>query len=67
MPTYSYQCKACQHSFDLQQSFSEDALTLCPECSGELKKVFGNLGVSFKGPGFYKTDNAPAKKTTTES
>jgi putative FmdB family regulatory protein len=56
MPTYSYVCKDCEHAFEIQQSFSDAALTTCPKCSGELRKQFGNLGVSFKGSGFYRTD-----------
>jgi putative FmdB family regulatory protein len=60
MPTYSYVCKACSHAFDVNQGFEEPALKLCPECGGELRKQFGNLGVSFKGSGFYRTDSAKA-------
>lgn len=57
MPTYEYRCKDCSHQFDIVQSFSDDSLTVCPECGGTLKKVFGNVGISFKGGGFYKTDS----------
>jgi putative FmdB family regulatory protein len=57
MPTYSYVCKACEHSFDLWQEFSAEPETVCPECGGEIRKVFGQLGVSFKGSGFYRTDS----------
>lgn len=57
MPTYSYVCKACEHSFDIWQEFSAEPETTCPECGGELRKVFGQLGVSFKGSGFYRTDS----------
>lgn len=56
MPTYSYACTACGHRFDVQQSFSDAALTSCPECTGRLRKLFGNVGVVFKGSGFYRTD-----------
>jgi putative FmdB family regulatory protein len=58
VPTYSYACKKCEHTFDIQQSFSDDALTECPVCGGELRKVFGQVGVTFKGSGFYRTDSA---------
>ena len=61
MPTYSYVCKKCEHSFDLWQDFEAEAETLCPKCGGELRKVFGQLGVSFKGTGFYRTDSRPAE------
>jgi len=57
MPTYEYRCKDCSHTFDAYQSFTDDALTECPECGGQVKKVFGNVGISFKGSGFYKTDS----------
>jgi len=57
MPTYSYLCKSCGESFEIQQSFSDEALKVCPKCQGELRKQFGNLGVSFKGSGFYRTDS----------
>ena len=57
MPTYEYVCKKCGHEFDAVQSFSDDALTTCPECSGPLQKKFGSVGVVFKGSGFYRTDS----------
>ncbi len=60
MPTYEYRCKACDHEFEVVQSFSDDALTTCPECEGPLKNVFGNVGITFKGSGFYKTDSRSA-------
>lgn len=60
MPTYEYRCKTCEHQFDVVQAFTDDALTECPECGGVLKKVFGNVGITFKGSGFYKTDSRSA-------
>ena len=66
MPTYSYVCKKCEHAFDVQQSFSEAALTSCPKCTGELRKQFGNLGVSFKGSGFYRTDSAGTSSSSSD-
>lgn len=57
MPTYAYACTNCDHSFDLVQSFSEDPLTICPECEGRLRKVYGSIGITFKGSGFYRTDS----------
>ena len=58
MPTYSYSCKSCEHVFEMQLSFSDSDPAGCPKCGGEIRKVFGNLGVSFKGSGFYKTDSS---------
>ena len=60
MPTYQYACSGCGHAFEIFQPFSDDALTQCPECKGELRKVFSAVGVVFKGSGFYKTDSAPS-------
>jgi len=57
MPTYSYACKQCGHRFDAVQSFSDAALTECPECGGDLRKQYGSIGVTFNGSGFYRTDS----------
>ena len=57
MPTYAYACTACNHAFDAVQSFSDDALTTCPECGGALRKQYGSIGVTFNGSGFYRTDS----------
>lgn len=57
MPTYAYACKNCGHRFDAVQSFSEPALTECPECGGPLRKEYGSIGVTFNGSGFYRTDS----------
>ena len=57
MPTYAYTCTACQHSMEVRQSFTDDALTVCPECAGRLRKRFDNVGVVFKGSGFYRNDS----------
>ncbi|MGQ0831372.1 MAG: FmdB family zinc ribbon protein [Microthrixaceae bacterium] len=66
MPTYEYRCRACGHELEIVQSFSEDALTSCPSCGAEeLRKVFGSVGISFKGSGFYKNDSR--SKTTAGS
>ena len=57
MPTYAYACTACDHRFEIFQSFSEDSLTQCPQCQGRLRKLFNAVGVVFKGNGFYRTDS----------
>jgi putative FmdB family regulatory protein len=57
MPTYEYVCKDCGEQLEVVQSFTDDALTECPNCKGNLRKVYGNVGVTFKGSGFYKTDS----------
>jgi putative FmdB family regulatory protein len=75
MPTYEYVCTDCGRHLEAVQSFSDPALTTCPQCEGTLRKVFGNVGFVLKGSGFYKTDNRPASgskrskdsETTSES
>jgi putative FmdB family regulatory protein len=64
VPTYQYQCTECGSALEVIQSFSDDALTECPECSGRLRKVFNAVGVVFKGSGFYRTDS---RSTSTSS
>ncbi|HVM51558.1 MAG TPA: zinc ribbon domain-containing protein [Acidimicrobiales bacterium] len=68
MPTYEYRCKSCSHELEAQQSFTDDPLTTCPSCGAEtLRKVFGNIAVTFKGSGFYKTDSRPAAGKSSSS
>jgi putative FmdB family regulatory protein len=62
VPTYQYACTECSHAFEQFQSFSDDALSVCPECDGRLRKVFNAVGVVFKGSGFYRTDNRSDRK-----
>ncbi|MBD3756765.1 FmdB family transcriptional regulator [Microbacterium aurum] len=57
MPTYAYACTQCGHRFDAVQSFSDAALTECPECGGPVRKQYGSVGVTFNGSGFYRTDS----------
>jgi putative FmdB family regulatory protein len=57
VPTYQYACTACDHRFEAVQSFTDAALTECPACSGNLRKVFSSVGIVFKGSGFYRTDS----------
>ena len=67
MPTYSYACTECGDRFDEVQSFSDAALTTCGKCDGRLRKLFGNVGVVFKGSGFYRTDSREAAKSSAAS
>jgi len=57
VPTYEYVCTECGQDLEVVQSFSDAALTECPQCSGKLRKRFSPVGVVFKGSGFYKTDS----------
>jgi putative FmdB family regulatory protein len=63
MPTYEYICRACGHNFEIYQAFTDDTLTICPSCGGELRKVFGAPTITFKGSGFYATDNRKGAKS----
>jgi putative FmdB family regulatory protein len=65
MPTYEYTCRDCGHTFDIVQSMWDEALTMCPECGGSLRKVFAPPAISFKGSGFYATDHGKKSKSAT--
>ncbi|MFS1304713.1 FmdB family zinc ribbon protein [Streptosporangium longisporum] len=67
MPTYQYACNACDHQFEIVQKFSDDALTECPSCAGNLRKVFSAVGIVFKGSGFYRTDSRSSSSSTVTS
>ncbi|NMO50287.1 FmdB family transcriptional regulator [Actinoplanes sp. TBRC 11911] len=64
MPTYQYACTECGHQLEAVQSFSDPALTECPNCSGKLRKVFNSVGIVFKGSGFYRNDSRSAGNGT---
>ena len=67
MPTYEYACSNCETHHEIVQSMSDPTLTTCPDCGQEtLRKQFGNVGVVFKGSGFYRNDSRD-KKTNTGS
>ncbi len=76
MPTYEYLCQTCSHRFDVWQKMIDEALTICPECGGPIRRVYHPAGIVFKGSGFYKTDhgkgslgtnNGETKKTESTS
>jgi putative FmdB family regulatory protein len=66
MPTYQYACtdRDCGNQFELVQSFSEPAASTCPVCGRPVRKVFGSVGVVFKGSGFYRTDSRAAASSS---
>ena len=57
MPTYQYRCTECGNELEAVQKLTDSALTDCPQCTGQLRKVFNAVGVVFKGSGFYRTDS----------
>ncbi len=68
MPTYVYKCQDCGHRFEEVQGFHDDPLQVCPDCGGNVRRVIGNVGVTFKGSGFYRTDSraGSGKKTASD-
>ena len=66
MPTYEYQCES-DHQFEVVQSFSDKALESCPQCGKKVRKIYSNVGVVFKGSGFYKTDSQKKPSSTTKT
>ena len=68
MPTYEYACAACDTTHEVQQKMTDPSLTDCPSCGdANLRKLFTNVGVVFKGSGFYRTDSRDAKKKSSSS
>lgn len=71
MPTYAYACTACDHRFEVQQSFTDESLSQCPRCEGQLRKLFNAVGIVFRGSGFYRTDSRnsgdPGKRSSDSS
>jgi putative FmdB family regulatory protein len=66
MPTYQYECRNCGYSFEAVQHMSDPPLSICPQCGKEIRRVInGGIGVIFKGPGFYVTDNAKSSSMIT--
>jgi putative FmdB family regulatory protein len=74
VPTYQYTCTECGEPLEAVQKFTDAPLSVCPVCSGRLRKVFSAVGIVFKGSGFYRTDSrngasatAPAAKDKEKS
>lgn len=67
MPTYEYVCKDCGEGLEVVQSFHDDALTVCPACSGALRKVFSAAGIIFKGSGWHIKDYASSSNSSPSS
>jgi putative FmdB family regulatory protein len=58
MPTYDYQCKACDHAWEEFQSITAKPTKKCPECGKNKaeRRIGPGAGIIFKGSGFYITD-----------
>jgi putative FmdB family regulatory protein len=62
VPTYEYACRGCDQHLEVVQSFKDDALTECPSCQGQLRKVYSAAGLIFKGSGWHAKDYAVSAK-----
>ena len=67
MPTYEYACKKCGERFDAVQSFDDEPLTKHKGCGGAVRRVFGSVGIAFKGSGFYKNDSRSSSKSSSSA
>lgn len=67
MPIYEYQCKSCNERHEIIQRISDDPLTHCPKCGGEMKKLISSPAIQFKGSGFYKTDYPSSSSSSSKS
>ena len=69
MPTYQYVCTNPdgKHDFELVQSFTDEPASECPTCGSSVRKVYGSVGVVFKGSGFYRTDSRAAASSSSSS
>jgi putative FmdB family regulatory protein len=71
MPTYEYECSACEHAFEKFQSMSARPVKKCPECGkNKVQRLIGaGSGIIFKGSGFYETDykRSGSSSSSTES
>jgi putative FmdB family regulatory protein len=67
VPTYEYACRGCGQHLEVVQSFKDDALTECPSCEGELRKVYSAAGLIFKGSGWHVKDYAASSRSSSSS
>ena len=68
MPTYDYECNSCGASFEIFQSMSDEPVSVCPDCGGDVRRLIGGgAGIIFKGSGFYVTDNKRKAASSTTS
>ncbi len=63
MPLYEYQCQECGVRFERRQSFSDEPVRRCPDCSGPVERLIQPAGIIFKGSGFYVTDSRSKSST----
>ncbi|NLE43639.1 MAG: hypothetical protein GX620_02860 [Chloroflexi bacterium] len=67
MPLYEYECQSCGMRFERLQHINDDPVQICPECSGQVRRLIQPVGIIFKGSGFYVTDNRAKSSTSGKS
>jgi putative FmdB family regulatory protein len=74
MPTYGYRCKKCEHQFEIFQKITDNPITDCPKCDGQVSRLLFPVGIMFKGSGFHVNDypsssgrSSTSKNESTES
>jgi len=67
MPMYEYECGSCGRRFEELQRFSDDPLTVDPDCGGPVRRVIQPVGIIFKGSGFYVTDSRKSDSSSKSS
>ena len=66
MPIYEYECPRCSLRFERKQSFNSGSHEVsCPECGGDVRRIFSVVPIVFKGSGFYSTDNGRSSSNST--
>lgn len=57
MPVYAYRCKS-GHETEVQRPVEQaNSPARCVECGAPATRLHKLGGISFRGPGFYNTDN----------
>lgn len=67
MPTYHYRCAKCEQHLEVVQSMTDDPITECAACGGQMQKVLRPVGIVLKGSGFYRTDSRSGSKSKTST
>ncbi len=62
MPIYEYKCTECGNEIEVLQKMSDDPLSKCESCDGELKKLITSTSFVLKGTGWYVTDYPSADR-----
>lgn len=66
MPIYEYKCQECGEHIEKMQKISEEPLRVCEACGGKLEKQWSRSGFQFKGQGWYVTDYAGKKGSSSD-